>query len=269
MKRTFYIEPGDINKSDVLLCELSQNHVALAWANPDTKKLKGLSYYELRNLLEPEKLQDILNDENSSAQQWHRVIVSSGFKNVLLVPSSQFTEEGARRLFATTYNLNGDMLFYNEIPHYNLMLVHALPQGYMSVLKSLQPAETVHSYQCLLQSHTVVATSNQLSVHFMGKEFEVAAVKEEQLQVLQTYLYTTPLDVVYYLLSICQQFGLEQSGTSLVLSGMISEDSALYKELYQYFSDVRLWAPAPKTALQSEYPQHFFSSLYNLAACVL
>src|SRR5205809_179910 len=110
-----------------LLAKWSKENIVNYKIKIGTHRRKPKSSHELRNLLEPEKLQDILKDENSDAQQWQRVIVSSGFKNVLLVPTSQFTEEGARRLFATTYNLNGDTLFYNEVPHYNLMLVHALP----------------------------------------------------------------------------------------------------------------------------------------------
>lgn len=269
VKRTFHIAPDSINKNDVLLCELSQNHISMAWADAASKNLKGLSYYDLRNLPEPEKLQELFTEEDVTVHQVSRVVVSSAFKNVVLVPLSQFTEEAARRTFASMYSLNGDTLFFDEVPAYNLMLVHALPQDYMKVLKSLQLTETVHSYGCMLRSFAPAVSVAQLNVHFTGKEFQVAAVKEEQLKLVQTYFYTAPLDVVYYLLSICQQYDMEQSSTALLLSGLISEDSAMFKELYQYFADIRFWQPTAKTALHTEYPQHFFSSLYNLAACVL
>ncbi len=112
-------------------------------------------------------------------------------------------------------------------------------------------------------------SANGLVVHFTNKEIRVTAIKQEQLKLAQIYAYTTPLDVVYYLLLICQEHDLSQTETPLLLSGLMSEDSAMYKELYQYFSNIQFWKPASKTALQSEYPHHFFSSLYNLAACVL
>ena len=251
-------------ENDVLLCEFSQYHVCLGRADANSKKIKGLSYYELRNLLEPEKLHDILKAEEATPQ--NKIIWSSAFRNVVLMPTQQFTEEGARQIFSATYGTHENALFFNEVPSYNLMLVHALPQGLMEVLKSSGSGGIMHVYSCVLQANT---SGNQLSVQFTGKEVQVLAIKEGQLQLAQTYLYTAPLDVVYYLLSICQQYDFLQADVELVVSGLISEDSAMYKELYQYFSNIHFWKPASKAHLQSEHPPHFFSSMYNLASCAL
>jgi len=267
VKRTFHIEPTNISQDDVLLCEFSQHHICIARADAISKKLKGVSYYELRNLLEPEKLQDILTAEEIDTS--NRLIVSSAFRYVLLIPASQFTEEGARHLFATTYGSDGEALFFNELPTYNAVLVHAIPQGLMDILKSLGATNATHLYGCLLQSNEAAIAGETLFVHFTSKKIYITAIKDGQLQLAQTYFYTTPLDVVYYLLSIGQQYGFSQSNASVFLSGLISEDSAMYKELYQYFSNIQFWRPSDKALLPSEYAPHFFSSLYNLAACAL
>lgn len=251
-------------EDDVLLCEISAHHVCTARADVASKKLKSLSYYELRNLLEPEKLQDVLQTEE--VQPNNRIVVCSAFRNVLVMPASQFTEENARRIFSATFGGNSDAFFFNELPAYNVVLVHTIPQDLMGVLKS---SDAAHILGCGLQANEAMVTDQTLFVHFTSKKIYVSAIKSAgQLQLVQTYFYTAPLDVVYYLLSICQQYGFSQASTLLVLSGLISEDSAMYKELYQYFSNIQFWRPT-QAVLPSEYSPHFFSSLYNFAACAL
>jgi hypothetical protein len=76
------------------------------------------------------------------------------------------------------------------------------------------------------------------------------------------------LDVVYYLLKICYELNLDQSETYVVVSGLIDKDSALYNELHNYFLNLH-FAQAPSYSLpQNEHPHYYFTSLYNLAACV-
>jgi hypothetical protein len=87
------------------------------------------------------------------------------------------------------------------------------------------------------------------------------------LQLAQIYQYTTPLDVAYYLLKIVAAFGFNQSQVYLVLSGLIDEKSALYKELQSYFIQLHFSRPQQLALPESELPAHFFTSIYNLAAC--
>jgi Protein of unknown function (DUF3822) len=80
----------------------------------------------------------------------------------------------------------------------------------------------------------------------------------------QTYSYTAPEDIVYYLLRIVQQFALSAEEVTVILSGLIDKESALYKELYQYFLQIELRSVSWNTG---DYPAHFFSSLNDLARC--
>jgi hypothetical protein len=268
LKRTFHIAPERNAKADVLLCELSPYHMAVAQGHGDLKKLESVSYYELRNLPEPEKVQDILRAEGATEPSARRVVLGNTSKNVLLVPASQFAEESAQILFDNLYGRNHETLFFDDVPQYNLVVVHTVPQGLMGVLKSGEQPEVVHVFSSDLKKLDGNLKSESLSVHFSNKEFRVLAVKEEQLKLAQTYMYTSPMDVVYYLLSICQEYGFSQAGTRVLLSGLVNEESAMYKELHQYFSALHFWK-LERPTLQSEHPPHYFSSLYNLAACVL
>lgn len=253
----------------MLLCELSQYHVCIALADAASRKITQLSYYELRNILEPEKLHDVMRAENVDVRNMNRVVVSNAVKDVVLVPASYFSEDSGRRFYTSGFGSTPDTFFYDQIPEYNVVLVHAFPQAIMDSLKSLQGTEAMHFYSCQLRTDAGFESESQITVHFTSKEIHIIAKREQQLKIAQTYYYATPLDVVYYLLLICQEYNFSQTKTVVVLSGLVSEDSAMYNELHQYFSALCLWKPPSKTILQGDHPHHFFSSMYNLAACVL
>jgi hypothetical protein len=271
LKRTFHITPAkpvDATNA-VLLCEFSQHHTCFALADAASKTLLQLSYYELKNGLAPDTLHDIIEAEKLDNAGRHRIVMSNASKELVVVPAHHFTEESGRRFFTNQFGNTADVFFLDELSEQNLVLVHAVPREIMNLLKSSFGTEIRHCFSCQLKSNNSITTNSQLTVHFTGKEIYVIASKEEQLKLMQTYFYTSPLDVVYYLLTICQQYQMLQADTELVLSGLVSADSAIYKELHQYFATVRFWKPATKAVLESEYPQHFFSSMYNLAGCVL
>lgn len=270
MKRTFHItsSTGADTGNAVLLCEISQHHVCIAVADATSKNIDLLSYYEVKNELEPDKFRQLMKAEGLDTVAFRRIIVNNAAKEALIIPAHRFTEESARRFYMATFGFTGDPLFFDELPEENAVLVHAMQPALLSHLKAGQETETKHNYSCWLKAVNNLIAEAGMAVHFTSREINVAAKHENQLKLVQTYNYATPMDVVYYLLATAREYGLSQTGTTLVLSGLINDDSAMYKELHQYFSHIRFWKPAVR-ALQSEYPHHFFSSMYNLAACVL
>jgi hypothetical protein len=112
----------------------------------------------------------------------------------------------------------------------------------------------------------VIAATEEgnMYVDFRPDDFTVLLVKSSRLLLAQTYTYSTPEDVVYYLLKICAQLGLSQQELQLQVSGLIDSDSALYKELYQYFLNIEFRESGWQG---NEYPAHFFTTLNDLARC--
>jgi len=108
-----------------------------------------------------------------------------------------------------------------------------------------------------------------------------AIYRNRSLQLIQSFAYTTPEDVVYHLLHCCEQLGLSQDDCLLHISGYIDEDSALFTEIKKYFlrlefdkfegaHDVQepMQEELTENSAPSEYPAHYFSYLQKLALCV-
>jgi hypothetical protein len=91
------------------------------------------------------------------------------------------------------------------------------------------------------------------------------------LQVIQNFQYKVPEDAAYHLLNVCERFEVKANDTVLHLNGMIDPDSNLYNELYKYFLQTA-FGTLPEIFTYNEeikkYPEHYFSHLFELAACV-
>jgi hypothetical protein len=96
-------------------------------------------------------------------------------------------------------------------------------------------------------------------------------IKNNSILLAQIFAYSKPADILYWLLKICKELSLSQNEVKLSISGLIDGRSAMYKELDQYFLNIEFASIANGVKLSNpfhEYPIHFFSSLYKLAACV-
>jgi len=109
-------------------------------------------------------------------------------------------------------------------------------------------------------------------IDFKKDEISVIILKENKLFLAQTFFYSTPEDVLYNLLKCCQQLNLSQQQLKVFLSGLIEKDSAIYRELYKYFINLEFETLKGEIKLAKElkvHPEHYFSSISKLAACVL
>jgi hypothetical protein len=109
-------------------------------------------------------------------------------------------------------------------------------------------------------------------IDFRTDEFSVLVLNENQLQLLRSFSYSSPEDVLYYLLKICQQTGLSQQEVKIILSGLIEKDSTIFRELYKYFIHLEFEKLPGEISIAEELaecPQHYFSSICKLATCVL
>jgi hypothetical protein len=101
---------------------------------------------------------------------------------------------------------------------------------------------------------------------FGTQEFSVVVSRGSNLLLVQRFEYASPSDVLYHLLGICKMFSLLQEEVSLRVSGLVDKDSALAKELFQYFLDIDYRAAAWETD-EEIFPPHFFTALNDLARC--
>lgn len=194
------------------------------------------------------------------------IFFSSAFPQAVLVPSKFYKDHASyvQNLFGVDV-----VALHDKIEQWQVVNQYALPPMlYNQLQNNFSAAGYMHTFTTGLKVHNGFVASDSISVHFTPYNFRVIVKKEAQLQLAQMYPYQTPLDVVYYLLKIAEEFSLPKENLDVVVSGLIEESSSLYEELNNYFLNVQ-FAVTPPVVSGDTYPAHYFTSVYNLSACAL
>jgi hypothetical protein len=264
LKTVFTVGSAEGQK-DCLLIEIGQDFCCYAFLDIHSKKFTLIRYISFEDLESEEMLALIVEDLKK--EQFGKVIACSAFAQALLVPQQYFNADNM--LTVLIYDSVAHKQLSDAVPEWQVITSYSMPHTIYDVVSSgFQAVQFFHAYTPALKIYNGFVSADQLDIHFSTRFFRVLAKKNNQVHLAQTYSYKTPLDVVYYLLKICYELKFEQSELFLIISGLIDQESAMYQELHNYFLNLH-FAQAPSYSLpETEHPYYYFTSLYNLAACV-
>jgi hypothetical protein len=184
-----------------------------------------------------------------------------------LTPSAIHKPGESQLLLKTMHGASaGSDIISELIAEWQLYNTYAVPgEIHKRLQQKFSAARSWHQYSLAVKRLIATSAEESLLVDFRNEEFTIIAAKDNKLILAQSFSCSTPGDVVFYLLKTCHQFSLSQNEVSVQLSGLIDKDSALYKELFQYFIHVEFREAVWNAG--NEYPTHFFTSLNDLAQC--
>lgn len=251
------------NGSD-LLCEWGNDYCCFSAYDRQNKTLQNLKYITFDRLTEG--VNDSILEELKRETEFEKVIFCSCFSQAILIPS-KLSQQNIP-FVSWVYDEKNVITLRDDISEWQLINSYNFPTNlHKKILTAFPLACFTHVYTQSIKIYNGYIAESQIAVHFTRSDFRIIVKKKGQLQLVQMYRYHSPLDVVYYLLKVVQEIDLIIDDTYIILSGLIEEDSALYKDLRQYFLNVHFALPVNVSLLNNELPQHFFTSMYNLAAC--
>lgn len=267
MKQLFHIKNSDADgEQQVLSVKIGAGHAGFAITNKSGSELFQLAYCSIDSCNETE-LTKFFEAYPSLTNSFYEVLAGFDFPQSILVSSKDFKQDDAGLLLnvSGSNNLNSNIIseLIAEWQLYNIYAVSKEVQEWLG--KKFPSARFWHQYSLGIKNINAANANGTLAIDFRTDEFTIIAVKGSKFLLAQSFEYTTPGDVLYYLLKICQQFSLSQQEVQLQLSGLIDKQSSLYKDLHQYFIHIEFREANWKAG--SEFPAHFFTSLNDLAQC--
>jgi len=257
---------GDISQQ-VLSIRIGEKHCCFAITDKSGDILHKLVYYSAKHTDE-EALRDLFLSHEELNGTFIHVFVCYDHPQSLLVPISHFRYEDAGSLLRCMYGiLPGTIIVSESITDWQLHNIYGVPGEMHNLInRKFSRASYWHQYSLEMENLKTSGPGGCLQVDIRKDDFSLLAGRSGNLLIAQTFKYSTPEDILYFLLKTCNQFDLSQQQTELVLSGLVDQQSALYKELYLYFIHIQ-FREAGWTIRDSEYPAHFFTSLNDLARC--
>jgi hypothetical protein len=214
-------------------------------------------------------LAELFAHEPLLQQAYQKAELLYSFGESILTPHEVYPSVDAHEMMKEVYGdaLDG-MVRTDFVYRHNLHNIYRLPMAAARLAMQGNKVTTGHQYSALLNSF--VGNGDALWAIFYPHSVTVLLRKAGGLQIVQQFAYTLPEDAAWYLLAVCEQFGVPAHDVPLTLYGMIDQRSALYAELYKYFLHIAFGVqPAgliwPDTLPQQ--PGHFFSHLFAALLC--
>lgn len=126
-----------------------------------------------------------------------------------------------------------------------------------------------HVFTSLLQ-HTLAEKKVEgfhIRTRIYSSHFTITLLKEGQLQLVRSFGYSVPEDILYHHANIKEQFTIGDTLSKLDLSGIIDSESVLFSQLSRLFGDTHIETiNGSDTALFADagYPLHYFTPFYQL-----
>jgi hypothetical protein len=263
--KTLFKVGRDKGASDTLLLELGQDYCCYGFLDQEAKTFHQIRYISFEEREAEDKLAIVFDELKN--EDLPNIIICAAYSQALLVPGMKFSNDTT--LLNMVYDTPVQKQFHDQIEEWQMVAVYGFPDTVQKLIQANFPfARTFHAYTPALKIYNGYMAADQIDLHFTTQDFRVLVKKDQQVLLAQTYQYKTPLDVVYYLLKISCEFGLDQSSTFLIVSGLIEKDSALYQELHNYFVQLHFAQATTYELPENSHPHYYFTSLYNLASCV-
>jgi hypothetical protein len=265
-------------KNSHLLMEVGDKSFCYVVYRKDPQHFLGYRQYNLEFIpgkTTYETLIEILTGDEFLQQLYQEAIVIYNYTDSNLMPEKFFHVGLNKPATELVYgNARKGLLLSEKVNGWNFYNIYRIPREVHTLMQQKFAAGKYWHYYSLLLAGVQkdqAPAANAINMIVEADQFIVLVIKDQQIQLLQTYNYQTPEDVSYQLLAICQQFGMNQEEAALTISGLIDEESNLYQELLKYFLLMK-WEKLPDSiGLEetfSQYPQHYFSPLLKMALCV-
>ncbi len=274
VKQVYHIISGKNPESEqqILSIRIGERHFGFAVTSANAGELYKLTWYT-DNEMDETALQDIYWKHPELRATYQHIFICYDYPQSVMVPLNQYNEEDTKLMLQTMFGISGRDAIVNEpVSGWQMYNVYAVPKNVFDwVYQQFPTSNYWHAYTIGIKNAVVTDFEGSLSADFRADDFSLVVTRGNKLLLTQTFPYSTPADFIYYLLDTCRQFSFSQETARIYLSGLIDKESALYHELHQYFLHIDFRVSEWKIPEEEEqrYPAHFFTSLNDLAKCVL
>jgi hypothetical protein len=254
----------------------------LSFSILDLQKLKYIVFrnYPFSSIQNKQEISEYMNlcfknDDLLTLPYKHINFMYVGERSTL-VPSEFFDTKNAESIFKFNYRLDEDSLvFYNQLTPSNIFNVFGIPGNlYKSVTKLFGQINVYHhatSFVRLLVEDSEKSTQPKFYVYLSSELINIGIALKGKLLYFNTFSYQNNTDILYYILSVLEQYKLSPKDTEVYFSSAIEEHDALFEFLNDYLNQIRFIKPSANytySYLFDELHLTRYANLFNLALCV-
>jgi hypothetical protein len=164
----------------------------------------------------------------------------------LLIPNDLFEATNAKNLFEVNYSLAPlDEIHFNVIDAVNAVLIFSINSEVIHFLSSKYPKlELKSTATALTENNSLIDKSTVLISQVYNKNLDICLVQNNKPLLVNNFTFDSDSDLVYHLLNVPKQLGLERGNVYYAFAGGIHKDSERHKLISKFSDNIKLLEPA-------------------------
>jgi len=214
----------------------------------------------------PETLKSVLRQSELLRRNFSERHISFSFPDALVIPEAKFSSSSTKDLINLIYGEQPhSWVGYKKMPRsFEMMLAYRIEEGIHNWITERFPSyDTTHLYaEILINSLGDPNVTDKVAfLHLEENTWILTLLNGSQLQVIQTFNYTTREDILYDLLNGLQQSQIPSNQCRLKISGQLTVSDDLVDQLSGLFQSIE-WLSVPAAgifqSLKQQFPPHHF-----------
>jgi hypothetical protein len=271
---------SDLNTNEYqVFLQVSKNGVSYTIFNPQTNTFIGLESYMFNDiyndysLLAP--LQEFITQATLLQKTFQKMVVSYVNNRATLIPKPIFQANDLAVYHQFNFAKQEEDVFKSDylinISAYN---VYSIPDYIVNAFQKLNNVVFHHFSTSLIEASLLyskkTASTITVDVHVLPSSFQITVIKNQQLELYNSFNYQTSEDFIYYLLFVLNQLNIKNDEATIRLTGEVDKNSAIYDMLFKYINTID-FCESPNDLNYSyvfeKTQKHYHYALFNLYLC--
>lgn len=262
-----------------LLVEIDYYQFSYCIYNQNTGEISAIKKIiynpQQKNLFDFERLQEAINNEDMLHCPFAEQHTSIAFSPFTTVPDNYFNAELAGKYLDLVSLPDTDTsVRFESIDALHLNIVFAMHHKLKYFFEKVQPKVIWHfAATSFLANHIQTSDDQQAEIVLLDVKngyYYLSLFRNNALIFINRFNFSNVEDFMYYILLICEQKQFDRNNLQLYISGEITDDSQLYRELYKFFMHLQFQAIPEFYQMPdiSTIPVHSLYTLLGLHQCV-
>lgn len=229
--------------------------------------------YNDYSLVEP--LKNIITNNPFYKNEFKNINIAIVNNRSTLIPNAVFKADKLASFHHFNFSKQEeDIFFSDQLINLSAHNVYSIPDFITDAFNKLQNVSFKHFSSALIESALIHSqkekTLSAIHMHVLPTSFQIIAIKNQQLELYNSFNYQSSEDFIYYLLFVLDQLNINNEEASIILTGEVEKNSVIYTMLYKYIKTLN-FGNRPENLKFSyifeETPRHSHQALFNQFLC--
>ncbi len=256
-----------------LVIELHKNHFSCIVIDA-SNEIIAFEFFEFENNeFDIEVIMsEVMVDSRILDKSFSKTELYYNTENAVLIPSSNNKKNEVEDFLNVVCGASYTSENKVDIPFLNseIEIAYRIPLNMIQLInRRLIGVEYHHTYSKIVNE--LLNTNKQTATNFIKlqvykQHIIIAVLKDKKLQLVQSFIYKSTYDALYYLINTCKQFEIPLEVVHIEMNGFVDLQGSFYVELVKYFRNISLQEMDTNNSTDFiQYPPHYFTAFVNLA----